>query len=83
MSEQNNSIAYPAKIAEQPEGGYSVTFRDIPEAITQGDSFHEAKQMGGFALLNAFDFYEEDQREIPSPSPTQDNEVLIYVALVQ
>lgn len=80
---QFGTTPYPAKLIKEVTGGYSVTFRDIPEAITQGDTFHEAKQMDGFALLNAFDFYEENEREIPLPSHAQEGEVLIYPALTQ
>jgi len=30
-------IRYPAVLEAQPEGGYTVTFPDLPEAITEGD----------------------------------------------
>ena len=36
---------YPAKFTPAEEGGYIVTFRDIPEAITQGDDMTEAVEM--------------------------------------
>ena len=29
--------AYPYVAEAQPEGGWTVTFPDVPEAITQGD----------------------------------------------
>lgn len=35
-------VRYAALFAEQPEGGYTVTFPDFPEAITEGDSRQEA-----------------------------------------
>lgn len=31
-------VRYAAVLDAQPEGGYTVTFPDIPEAITEGDS---------------------------------------------
>lgn len=31
-------VRYGAALARQPEGGYTVIFPDIPEAITEGDS---------------------------------------------
>lgn len=35
---------YPARLApDKKDGGYVVTFRDIPEAITQGDTIAEAQ----------------------------------------
>ena len=30
--------AYPYEVLPQPEGGFTVTFPDVPEAITQGDN---------------------------------------------
>jgi antitoxin HicB len=29
--------AYPAALSPNPDGGFTVTFRDVPEAITEGD----------------------------------------------
>lgn len=33
----SNTIRYAAVLEPQPEGGFTVTFPDIPEAITEGD----------------------------------------------
>ena len=33
---------YPATLTPDPDGGFTVTFRDVPEAITEGDSRDEA-----------------------------------------
>ncbi|WP_304665259.1 type II toxin-antitoxin system HicB family antitoxin [Massilia sp. erpn] len=39
-------MKYPARFKPDPEaGGYVVTFRDIPAAITQGDDDAEAMEM--------------------------------------
>jgi predicted RNase H-like HicB family nuclease len=35
-------VRYTALLEAQPEGGFTVTFRDIPEAITEGNSKEEA-----------------------------------------
>ena len=35
-------MRFPAKFAPAKEGGFVVTFPDIPEAITQGDDDAEA-----------------------------------------
>lgn len=37
-------------------GGFVVTFRDIPEAITQGETVEEALQMAREALETAMEF---------------------------
>ncbi|WP_199103906.1 type II toxin-antitoxin system HicB family antitoxin [Aquitalea sp. ASV11] len=70
-------MRYPAKFEAAPEGGFVVTFRDIPEVITQGDTQAEAEGMAADALLTAMDFYFEDHRCVPLPSPAQPGEVLI------
>ena len=49
-------------------GGFVVTFTDIPEAITQGDTAEEALAMAQEALEAALEFYFEDKRAVPSPS---------------
>jgi len=68
---------YPAKFEPAQEGGFVVTFRDIPEAITQGDTFDEAMEMAKDALVTAIDFYFEDQRSVPDPSmPTADEHIV-------
>lgn len=68
---------YPAKFAKAMEGGYVVTFRDIPEAITQGDNLAEAREMATDVLLSAMDFYFEDHRPVPLPSVVQADEELV------
>jgi len=35
-------VKYAAVLSPQPEGGFTVTFPDIPEAITEGDTREEA-----------------------------------------
>lgn len=51
-----------------------VTFRDIPEAIAQGDTFEEAMQEAEEALMTAMEFYFEDRRAVPEPSAQQEGE---------
>ncbi|QWA09809.1 type II toxin-antitoxin system HicB family antitoxin [Sodalis ligni] len=60
-------MRYPVTL--QPDtGGFVVSFPDIPEALTQGDSREEALAMALDALVTAFDFYFEDNRPVPAPS---------------
>ncbi len=62
-------LAYPVTLTLDKEvGGYVVTFRDIPEAITQGETVEEALAMGAEALELAMEFYFEDKRMVPMPS---------------
>jgi antitoxin HicB len=53
---------------DKTDGGFVVTFSDIPEAITQGDTVEEALTMAQDALETAMEFYFEDKRAVPSPS---------------
>ena len=70
-------MRYPARFDHAPEGGFVVTFRDIPEAITQGDTEGEAATMAADALLTAMELYFEDRRAVPMPSVTEPGERLV------
>jgi antitoxin HicB len=61
--------AYPYELSPQPEGGFTVTFPDVPEAITQGDSEKEAAAMAEDALVTALSFYTDHAERLPHPSP--------------
>jgi len=69
-------MKYPAKFLPDT-GGFVVTFRDIPEAITQGDDDADAVFMAKDVLLSSMDFYFDDKRKVPLPSPAQPGERLI------
>jgi antitoxin HicB len=60
-------MQYPAKILCQSDG-CTVTFPDIPEAITCGDTEEEALRQAIDALETALDFYFENNRSVPVPS---------------
>ena len=53
---------------DESDGGFVVTFRDIPETITQGETVDEALAMAKDALETAMEFYFEDKRCVPAPS---------------
>ena len=61
-------MLYPVKLTPAEEGGFVVTFPDIPEAITQGDDRDSALAMALDALITSLDFYFEDKRMVPNPS---------------
>ena len=63
------------------DGGYTVTFRDIPEAITYGETLEEALEMAQDALETAMEFYFEDMRQVPTPSKGQDGEYAIELPI--
>ena len=49
-------LEYPARLKAAPEGGFVVTFRDIPEAITQGEDLDDALRHAQEALETAMQF---------------------------
>lgn len=72
-------MKYPARFEPAEEGGYIVAFRDIPEAITQGDDRAEAVSEARDALITAIEFYFEDKRAIPYPSALGEGEEFIEI----
>lgn len=71
-------MQYPATFTPE-EGKIVVRFRDIPEAITQGDDEADALLMAEDVLISSMDFYVEDKRPVPMPSPAQAGERLIFL----
>lgn len=74
-------MKYPAIFTPADEGGFVVTFRDIPEAITQGDDEAEALFMARDVLREAMGIYFEDKRAVPMPSKAQKGERFIDLPL--
>jgi antitoxin HicB len=64
-------FAYPACLIEQPEGGFVVSFPDVPEALTQGETEAEALEMAADALVAGLSFYVEAGRRLPAPSAAE------------
>jgi len=61
-------MEYPAKFTpDRTAGGFVVTFPDVPEAITQGDTIEEAIVMASEALELALTFYTEKWADLPVP----------------
>lgn len=68
-------FAYPVKLTrDRKDGGYIVSCRDIPEAITQGDSVEEALAEAEGALQAAIEGRIEDDLEVPAPSAAKRGE---------
>ncbi|WP_315710944.1 type II toxin-antitoxin system HicB family antitoxin [Brenneria uluponensis] len=67
-------MRYPVKL-DHENGVFVVSFPDIPEALTQGESQEEALQMALDALVTSFEFYFEDSEKVPAPSAITDDYV--------
>jgi antitoxin HicB len=61
-------LDYPVTLEAQPEGGFVVTFPDVPEAITQGEDEDEALLYAVEALESALSFYVEARKPLPVAS---------------
>ncbi len=63
-----NKLFYPAIFHVAEEGGFWITFPDLPECMTQGDNMQEAYEMAVEALGLAITSREQDGEEIPAAS---------------
>lgn len=61
-------FVYPAKLTADAGGGFVVTFRDVPEAITQGETRADALDEAAGALQAALEARIMDALDIPEPS---------------
>lgn len=60
-------LKYPISMKADGEG-YVVTFKDVPEAITEGDNLDHALAMAKDCLETALEFYKDSGRPYPLPS---------------
>ena len=71
-------LAFPAALSSYENGGgLVITFRDVPEAITQGDTPEEALRNAADALTIALDGYVEAGWAFPDASSARTGEHLI------
>ena len=63
-----NKLFYPAIFHKSEEGGYWITFPDMPECMTQGDDMQHAYEMAFDALGLAITSRHLEQLPIPTPS---------------
>lgn len=70
---------YPCILTPEKEGGFFVSFPDVPGALTCGDDRTEALEMAEDALVAMLAVYVQQQREIPTPSPVADGQELVAV----
>jgi antitoxin HicB len=69
--------AYPAILTPDPNGGFTVTFRDVPEAITEGDTREEALLRAEDALESALAMYIAAKEPLPVPSNAEAGEEIV------
>lgn len=72
-------FAYPARLEEEPDGRYSVTFPDLPDAITQGEDRSDAIEMAADCLAETIGARIAERADIPVPSPVKHGQVRVVV----
>lgn len=70
-------VLYPATFTDDETSGFVISFRDVPEAISQADTMEEAMEMAKDALQSALEIYEETNRPFPEPSACRSGDVMI------
>lgn len=75
-----HDFTYPVTLTpDEVDGGFVVTFADIPEAITQGEDREDALAQGADALEEALAGRIRQGDEIPHPSRPADGQTLVPV----
>jgi antitoxin HicB len=74
--------AYPFDLEAQLEGGFTATFPDVPEAITEGGTEAETSARAEDALVTALSFYTDDNKPLPRPSPAKGRPIAVVPPLV-
>ena len=75
-------LSYPVTLTPAEEGGFVVTFQDIPEAITQGEDEQDALVWALDALETILEAYMDDKQRIPYPSPAKGHPCVVLPVLV-
>ena len=75
-------LTYPVILDPAEEGGFVVTFPNVPEAITQGDNETEALMMAQDALVTMFDAYMQDRQTIPEGSSIYAKPCVIFPVIL-
>lgn len=75
------TYVYPATITPAEEGGFVVTFRDVPEAITQGEDLNDALAEAADCLEEAVAAYLAAGRPLPLASACGADEHAVFLPL--
>ncbi len=74
--------AYPCELHPEEDGGFYVTFPDVPEALTGGADREETLALAMDALTTALGGYVHQDWEIPVPSKAKSGQELVPVVPV-
>jgi len=62
---------YPAAVEQDEDGQFIVSFRDVPEALTSGETLDEALAEAVDCLVVALEGYVDDRSPQSIPRPSQ------------
>ena len=75
-------LIWPAELARYDDGSILVTFPDVPEALTEGETETEAMVQAQDCLVAALAGYIGARRAIPRPSPARGRTTVPLPALI-
>ena len=73
---------YPCVLTPEDEGGFFVSFPDVPEALTGGDNRAEELAMAEDALAAALGMYVKEREDIPVPSIAVAGQAVVAVPAI-
>lgn len=71
--------AYPCVRTPENGGGFSVSFPNVPEALTCGEDEAEALAMAEDALAVALGAYVRSREDVPEPGPVLPGQTTVAV----
>jgi len=76
-----NNFAYPVTLTpDEEDGGFVVTFKDFPEAVTQGEDIADALEQAADCLEEVIAGRMWHNEIIPEPSLCGKNNYLVYLS---
>ncbi len=72
---------YPVFFEAAPEGGWTITCRDLPEAISQAEEQEDREDIAAGCLQAAVECRMEDGQSLPKPSRVRAGEVKVALPI--
>jgi len=73
----NRSFTYPANLEQGTDGRVTVSFPDLPEALTDGADIKEALEEAADCLDEALANRIVSELDIPEPSKSKEDQILV------
>lgn len=76
-----DKFSFPVTLTPDDDGGFVVTFKDVPEAITQGETADDALREAVDCLEEAIAAYIANERDLPTPSRCRKGQSIVHLPL--